>query len=170
MNCLFKKWKNVLKYFSYSNLLARRPPVLFCSTMTKPAVEDDCSPSWWKIAQPLSLKNDSCHHLVQRRKPGSFRPIFSEEWSRDDAIVDSDVDPIIARSVFLVDCYVCSFWLIVVLICCCCCHHWCCCFCFVGLLLLFPPPWFSSTSSSSVEVVVAPLVFVVVVVVVVLNA
>ena len=127
MNCLFKKWKNVLKYFSYSNLLACLPPVLFCLTMMKPAVEDDCSPSWWKIAQPLSLKNDSCHHLVQTRKPWSFRPIFSEERPRDDAIVYSDADPIIARSFFWL--IVISFffgwllfWFVVVV------AHWCCCF------------------------------------------
>ena len=171
MNCLFKNWKNVLKYFSYSNLLACRLPVLVVRRWRKLLST--------MIAHLLDEKSRSLFHsrmthvitLSKDENPGHFDQFLVKN---DHATTPSWTATLIQSSLVL------FFWLIVMSVL----FGWLL-FWFVVVVVTTDAVVFvllclvvvvsatmvlSSTSSSSVEVVVAPLVFVVVVVVLVLNA
>ena len=171
MNCLFKKWKNILKYFFlFKNLLARaiRRFLLFDDD------ENFCRRwllTFWMTNRAASFtqqwNNASCHHHVETRKPSSFRPIFSEERPRDDAIVDSGGPSDHHLFCFLVDC--CVDLLLLLSCCCYCCHHWCfCCCCCCWLVIVVAATMVFAWTIWFYLSLLAPLV-VVVVVVFVLN-
>ena len=150
MNCLFKKWKNVLKYFFLFKFLARRPPVPVLRRWRKLLSTMISHLLYYKSRR---LFNSTMPDVINMSKQENPRHFDQFSAKNDHATTPSwtvAVHPIITCSVF---------WLIVVLIFCCCClvvvivvtTDVFVVVVVVGLLLLSPPPWFSHGRFDSIS-------------------